>query len=96
MIMERNDVLKLLKEQGYPEFMLEKTADKVAAFEPIIATAFKSFCAEGKVPDIVIEGYDYNILVSEFSMKPVGAFITLDWLVREPEKAKEALIKGIK
>ena len=94
--MERNDVLKLLKEHGYPEFMLEKTADKVAAFQPIIAAAFESFCAEGKVPDIVIEGYDYSILTSEFCMKPVGAFITLDWLIREPEKAKEALSKGIK
>ena len=94
--MERNDILKSLKEQGYPEFMLEKTADKVAAFQPIIAAAFESFSTEGKVPDIAIEGYDYNILTSEFCMKPVGAFITLDWLVHEPEKAKSALIKGIK
>ena len=94
--MERNDIIEILKSEGYPQFMLEKTADKVAAFQPIIAAAFESYCVEGIVPDIVIEGYDYNILVSEFSMKPVGAFITLDWLVREPEIAKEALKKGVK
>jgi len=29
-------------------------------------------------------------------MKPIGAFITLDWLIREPEKAKKSLKKGIK
>ena len=29
-------------------------------------------------------------------MNPIGAFITLDWLMREPEKAKEALNKGVK
>jgi len=29
-------------------------------------------------------------------MKPIGAFITLDWLIKEPEKAKKALNEGIK
>ena len=29
-------------------------------------------------------------------MQPVGAFITLDWLIRDPIKAKNALMQGIK
>lgn len=29
-------------------------------------------------------------------MQPIGAFITLDWLFRDPIKAKSALMQGIK
>jgi hypothetical protein len=29
-------------------------------------------------------------------MTSIGAFITLDWLVKDPEKAKKALTEGIR
>lgn len=94
--MKRIEIIEILKEEGYPDFILEKTADKIEAFNPDIATRFSEFCTNGTLPEIEIEGYNYKRLTEEFGMKPVGAFITLDWLVREPKKAKEALIKGIK
>lgn len=94
--MERSEIIRILKEEGYPDFILEKTANKVEALSPEIATKFGEFCVHGILPKIEIEGYGYKRLVEEFGMKPVGAFITLDWLTREPEKAKDALRKGIK
>ena len=94
--MERTEIIKILKEEGYPDFILEKTADKIEAFSPETATKFYEFCIQGTTPEIEVEGYNYKSLVEEYGMKPVGAFITLDWLIREPEKAKEALQKGIK
>ena len=94
--MERTEIIRILKEEGYPDFMLEKTADKIEAFNPDMATGFSEFCIQGTIPEIEVEGYNYKSLVEEYGMKPVGAFITLDWLVREPDNAKNALIKGIK
>lgn len=94
--MERAEIIRILTEKGYPQFMIEKTADKIEALSPEIAVAFENYCLNGIIPENEVEGYSYNKFVTEFGMKPIGALLALDWLVREPEKAKEALLKGIK
>ncbi|MBQ8245658.1 MAG: hypothetical protein IJZ42_00810 [Lachnospiraceae bacterium] len=93
--MDRNKIIDLLKEQGYPAFMIEKTVDKVENFSQPIKEAFSMWSECGIEPSFSIKGYSYNILIKEFKMKPVGAFITLDWIIREPEKAIESLKRGI-
>ena len=94
--MERNDIYKILKEQGYPEFMLEKTYNKIMNLQPTVANAFDQWINHGIIPDLEIEGYTYTHLVENMNMKPIGAFLTLDWLIREPERAKLALSQGVK
>jgi len=94
--MERNKIINLLKEQGYPSFMLEKTADKIENFSQPIKEAFSMWAECGIEPSFSIKDYSYNIFIEEFKMKPIGAFITLDWIMREPEKAIENLNRGIK
>lgn len=94
--MERTKILNILKEQGYPAFMLDKTADKVEGFHPIVAEAFEMWSEHEVMPSVSVEGYTYSILVEKFKMKPVGAFITLDWIMREPEVAVKNLREGIK
>ena len=76
--------------------MIEQTADKMENLEPEIKNAFEQWQLNGIIPTITLEGYTYQTLVNQFGMKPVGAFITLDWLKREPEKAAKALERGIK
>lgn len=94
--MEKEQIIKLLKEQEYPEFMIENTINKIMNFSLVIAEVFELWVNNGREPDINIEGYSYTELVNNWGMKPIGAFITLDWLTREPEKAKISLRKGIK
>ena len=94
--MEKEQIIKLLNEQEYPEFMIENTINKIMNFSLVIAEVFELWVKNGREPDINIEGYSYTELVNNWGMKPIGAFITLDWLTREPEKAKISLRKGIK
>ena len=94
--MERNRIIEILKEQGYPTFMLEKTADKVENLSQPLKVSFSNWVESGIEPSFSIKGYSYSTLIEKFNMKPVGAFITLDWIVREPEKAIENLNRGIK
>lgn len=94
--MERTEIIRILKEEGYPDFMIEKTADKIEAFSIAVAEAFDNWSKDKSQPNISIEGFTFTDLVTKWGMKPIGAFITLDWLLREPENAKNALIKGIK
>lgn len=94
--MERNKITSLLREQGYPEFMFERTADKVENLSPVLKDAFEQWVEYGIEPSFSVEGYSYQMLIEKYKMKPVGAFITLDWIIREPEKAIENLNRGIK
>lgn len=94
--MERTEIIRILKEEDYPDFLLDKTADKIDAFSSVIAIEFKEWIVSRNNPVLEIEGISYSDLVAKWGMKPIGAFITLDWLLREPALAKDALRKGIK
>ena len=94
--MERNKIIAVLIKESYPEFMIEQTVSKIENFEPEIKETFELWLLDGTVPKITLEGYTYKELIHQFGMKPVGAFITLDWLKKEPEKATKALERGIK
>lgn len=94
--MNKEYILRLLKEEGYPTFMLETTINKINNFDPRISAIFKDWFQNGVIPQLDICGYTYTKLTSQYNMKPVGAFITLDWLLREPDKASYALQKGKK
>ena len=89
--MEKEQLMKILQEEEYPEFMFEKTIEKILKFNSKIKDSFEQWLKDGYFPAIEVEGYTLTQLMYEFSMKPVGAFITLDWLIREPKKAKLTL-----
>lgn len=94
--MNRDTIIQVLCAQDYPEYMLDQTADKVERLAPPIAQAFEDWVDEQTVPTISIEGWDYSRLIKDFKMRPVAAFLALDWLTREPEKASKALKRGIR
>lgn len=94
--MNKEILAKLLQEENYPAHLLKTTIAKLNRLQPKVADSFESWLNEGILPNIEIEGYSYRILVNEYGMKPVGAFLTLDWLCRDPQKASFSLKKGIK
>lgn len=94
--MNKEILIKLLKEENYPAHMVEATIAKLNNLQPPVSESFKVWLNEGKLPNFEIEGYSYGILVNEYGMKTIGAFLTLDWLCRNPQKALLSLKKGIK
>lgn len=94
--MKREQIIEILREEAYPEYMIEQTVRKIENFEPEIKDAFELWLSEGIVPKIKFEGYSFKDLVHQYGMKPVGAFITLDWLKRDPQNAVNALKRGVK
>ena len=96
MIMEKEQIEQILKEEGYPIFMIEKTVAKIENFCPLIKSAFEKWTQTKEFENIAVEGYSISNLMDKYGMTLVGAFITLDWLNREPERAKTSLKKGIK
>ena len=84
-----------LKKEGYPEETIENTISKIEKFDSEIKRLFYEWLENSTVPGAEIENYSYEKLTKDFQMKPIGAFITLDWLKRDPKEAKKALEKGI-
>lgn len=85
---------RLISEFGYPPNGAQMIAEKLINCTPQIQVAFTIFWEKGEFPNMEVEDYTFVGLVSEHGMKPIAALLTLDWLIREPEKAKESLKKG--
>jgi len=66
---------------------IEKTSDE-------IKKAIETFLQTEKITEISREGYTVEKLMKEHGMNPIAAYLTLDFLEKEPEKAKESLKKG--
>ncbi|MBO4587719.1 MAG: hypothetical protein J5711_02310 [Bacteroidales bacterium] len=94
--MNKKKVIAELKEEGFPEHIIDRTLSKVANLQPSLKTSFEQWLKDKVHPSIAIEGYTFDSLVAQYGMTGIGAFLTLDWLIREPNEAKNHLIKGIK
>ncbi|HAQ37888.1 MAG TPA: hypothetical protein DCQ58_05205 [Saprospirales bacterium] len=91
------EVLKIaekLIQLNYQKNMVERTVKKILRFESETKALFDDWLEYGNEPEITVENYTYRMLIDTFEMKPIGAFITLNWLIIEPETAKAALAKG--
>ena len=66
--MEREKIIEILKEESYPEFMIEQTVNKLENLEPEIKSAFEQWLNDGLSPTLSLEGYTYLDLVKNFGM----------------------------
>lgn len=73
---------------------LEKVIHSIENADESIRSKVEEFLTTGKEPEMVVEGYSYDTLRKEHRMNPIAALLTLDYLLREPEKAKESLRRG--
>ena len=86
---------RLRNEFNYPENGARILASKLINCNSIIQSAFSIWWEKGIIPsELEIEGYSIERLINEHGMKPIAAFLTLDWLLREPQKARQSLQKG--
>jgi hypothetical protein len=87
-------ILRLVSEFGYPQAGAQLVAGKLASCSPELQAAFLEWWNTGHFSEIQVEGYTVQRLMTEHHMKPIAAFLTLDWLRREPQKALASLKKG--
>lgn len=85
---------RLTQELGYSESGARILAEKLIACSPQIKSAIVAWWETGDLADLEIEGFTVQQLVEQHGMKPIAAFLTLDWLIREPERARASLARG--
>jgi hypothetical protein len=87
-------VPRLVEEFGYSPYAADITASELATAEPRIQKAFLHWWNTGQVVALEVEQYDVRRLANEHGMNPIAAFLTLDWLIKEPEAALASLARG--
>lgn len=90
-----NLIPRLITEFKYPEQAAALVADKLAACNPKILDSFSKWWQDGELDQTLnVEGYTLSRLIQDHSQKPIAAYLTLDWLIRDKDAALEVINRG--
>jgi hypothetical protein len=83
----------------YPEIYTEEDVKqnilpKLSNMTPLLLSSLKKFLTEGELDEINLLGYSVEKLKVEHNMNEVAAYMTLDWIIKEPEEAIVSLKRG--
>ncbi len=94
--METKVLVNYLESHGIDSVYSHEMAQKIEKANKKIYNAVIDYIEKGIEPTISVEGYSCKHLMQQFNMSVIAALLTLDWLLREPEPAKQAILDGIK
>lgn len=72
---------------GYRDYEIESLFKSVTEMDSESRAWFINWFKTGELPSVIIEGKSIKLLIDEYHMTPVNAFITFDWFKNEPELA---------
>lgn len=91
------NIKNILIERGYPENAAIVVSQKLANLSGQLREAALSWLDSGSEPVVSSHDYSTKSLMERFrGMEYPAALLTVDWLERDPEKAKIAIEKGIR
>ena len=71
-------------------------AEDLCKIDPRLQPLLDDWIKQGKEDDDTLyEGYSINSLKESMHMRFTGALLTLNWLLRDPKTAREALSQGV-
>lgn len=94
-MMDEEAIIHVLVDQyQYSISEAGRVAKKMLQLREPLFSLFLNWWSLSSIPEVEIEGYTFKALISDKGMNPFTAFITLNWLLIDPETAKETLSKG--
>ena len=89
---------RLLLDLGYEAADADGMVGEMLAMQLPIREAFIEWWRNGQTDQLpeapTYEGYTPASLARQYNLRPVAAFLTLDWLATEPDVARKALSEG--
>lgn len=87
----------LMERLGYTSHEADMLADDLCKLQPELVPLLERWICEGiECDSTMFYGYSIDTLCSSSKMNFIAALLTLDWLLREPEKALPIIQSGIK
>lgn len=84
---------KKLTEQGYQSKMAEMVAKELMNVDNSLSMLVVNWLKD-EITDFESHGYSITGLMKDRNMTYPAALLTIDWLIKEPEKALESLTNG--
>lgn len=82
---------------GCDEKRAAYTEEKLSQIDERLKPILDRWLKDGtESSDDIFHGYSINLLMRRYRMKFTGAILTLDWIVKDPVCAQEALKYGIR
>lgn len=71
--------------------------DDLLVISPRLRQAVDKWLTDETIDDeIVIEGFRIKQLMNTYGMQFTGAILTMDWLIKDPDTARQAISQGIR
>lgn len=91
------EIIILLMEKGYSERNAKIVAHELMQLAEPLKPLLQSWLSnENNTPNYEVHDYSIYGLMQQRRMNYPAALLTIDWLIKEPTKAKQSLTRGIK
>lgn len=92
----KEQITELLRQYKYPDFAIDGVVAKLNNMEPEMSALFEKWLQTKEIPNDEINGFTFVELTDKYKFTPINAFLTLNWLIVDPENASAALEGGIR
>lgn len=94
--MDNTEIEKKLLERGYKPQQAKSVSVSLLKIDDSLKPLLNDWLTSAKETDYEVEGYKITLLMQKYKLFYPAALLTLDWLLRDPEKAKSAINRGIR
>ena len=89
-------IKEVLLERGYTDKLVNAVIHDLMTIDESLKEGFSLWLESEKETDYTIQGIALSELKNKFDMTYPAALLTMDWLIKEPEKAIESINRGIR
>lgn len=90
------NVESILLKRGYKPQQAKSVSVSLQKIDNTLKPLLENWLSYEKEIDYNVNGISISFLMQKFKMLYPAALLTLDWLIREPEKATNAINRGIR
>lgn len=94
--MNEEKIIAVLVSKGYPEKQAKMTAIDLLQIDASLQALLVQWIENGVETDVEAEGFSLVWLMKQYKMMYPAALLTIDWLIKEPEIAVNAVRKGVR
>ena len=90
--MDKVKIVETLKQRGYDEKSANLVANDLLELKSPLDKYLQEWIDDGIIRDFKTNNYSITCLMKDRSMTYPAALLTIDWIIKEPDKALKSLI----
>lgn len=91
-----DNIYQILVERGYEECQAKMVERNLQSLDLSLKRNLEEWLISEKELDYNAHGMSLLDIMNRFSMKYPAALLTMDWVIKDPQTAMEAIKKGVK